>query len=267
MTLTDQNYYSVEASNAYMSVSQLRRWGECEAATLAMLQGKHAFPRTKEMNIGNYVDCALTEPDRLEAWKLEHPEMIAKSGENKGGLLKTYIIADKCVARVQREELAMNLLTHSNQEILTGVIGGVMWKGKLDAVRHDIRKFGDLKTAKDFAEEWDSDSRKYRPWWWKYLLQLAIYRELLYQKTGEWYDPCILGVAKHDKPAMCWPYFDASWTPRFAALTEFAGEAAQVYTAIKNGEAEARFCKDSKCGWCADHRPFEPEIVSYEEAS
>ena len=40
MKLTHENYYSPEANQAYMSVSQFKAFDRCEAAALAELRGE-----------------------------------------------------------------------------------------------------------------------------------------------------------------------------------------------------------------------------------
>ncbi len=54
--LSDENYYSTEADLAYMSVSQYKKFLECEAAALAKLKGEWT-PESdpKALLVGNYV--------------------------------------------------------------------------------------------------------------------------------------------------------------------------------------------------------------------
>lgn len=76
MNLDHENYYGPEANKAYMSKSQFGSWQECEAATLAELNGEYIPEKSTAVLVGGYIDAALDSPEELEKFKTEHPEMF-----------------------------------------------------------------------------------------------------------------------------------------------------------------------------------------------
>ena len=56
MELNEQNYFSKEANEEYMSVSQYKAFKKCEAAALAEIKGEYERPKTDALLIGSFVD-------------------------------------------------------------------------------------------------------------------------------------------------------------------------------------------------------------------
>ena len=55
MILTNENYFSTEASMEYMSVSQFKAFESCEAAALAEAKGEYKREETTSLLVGKYV--------------------------------------------------------------------------------------------------------------------------------------------------------------------------------------------------------------------
>ena len=68
--LSDENYYSQEADLAYMSVSQYKKFLECETAALAKLKGEWT-PESdpKALLVGNYVHSYFESPKFMKHLK------------------------------------------------------------------------------------------------------------------------------------------------------------------------------------------------------
>lgn len=49
MILNNENYYSPEANQEYMSVSQYKAFMNCEAAAMASISGKYERPTTRAL--------------------------------------------------------------------------------------------------------------------------------------------------------------------------------------------------------------------------
>ena len=56
MELTQENYFSQEANQEYMSVSQYKAFKKCEAAALSEINGEYQKPKTTALLIGSFVD-------------------------------------------------------------------------------------------------------------------------------------------------------------------------------------------------------------------
>ena len=155
--LTPDNYYEKESNKRYCSVSQYKSfigcgaYSGCEFKALAEINGDYVRDVSEELLIGSYVDCALTEPDKLPQFIEEHPEMIAKTGANKGNLKKDFVKADMMIARAKRDPFFMKTLEGETQVIMTGEIEGVPFKIKMDSYKEG-KFICDLKTAKSITE-------------------------------------------------------------------------------------------------------------------
>ncbi|MBO4127773.1 PD-(D/E)XK nuclease-like domain-containing protein [Streptococcus suis] len=129
------------------------------------------------------------------------------------GLLADYKLADKVIATLETDELFNNLY-HGRKEdrvekemIVTGIIAGVPFKGKIDAINHTRGYMVDLKTMKTiYSEEWCSELKRKVPGAianivnFHYHSQAAVYQELAKQMTGRSYRPLIVAVSKENEP-------------------------------------------------------------------
>ena len=86
MTLTNDNYFSVEASMEYFGVSSLKSFDACEARALAECKGEYKRPDTTALLVGSYADAYFE--GTLENFKTEHPEIFKKDGTLKNRSLK-----------------------------------------------------------------------------------------------------------------------------------------------------------------------------------
>lgn len=157
MKLTNENYYSAEANLAYMSVSQVKSFAQCEAAAMAELRGEYTRPKTTALLVGSYVDAWFD--GTLDQFRVINPEIFRKDG----ALRAEYVQAEQIIDRVQRDPLFMEYMAGEKQAIRTGEVCGVPFKIKMDSYHAD--KIVDLKVmremrpimGKSFVEHWRYD--------------------------------------------------------------------------------------------------------------
>lgn len=184
MILTNENYFSNEASREYMSVSQYKQFRSCEAAAIAEINGEWVRPTTTALLVGSYVDAWFE--GTLDAFRKEHPEIFKKDGSLKAD----YVQAEEIIERVQQDEVFMEYMSGEKQRIFTAELFGIPWKIKIDSLLPD--RIVDLKVmrsmerimGKSFVEHWGYD------------LQMAIYTAVVKKATGTDLDTFLAVVTK-----------------------------------------------------------------------
>ena len=78
MNLNENNYYTREADEEYMSVSQYKDFRRCEAQALARLHGEVDRQSSTALLVGSYVDAALS--GTLGIFRADHPELFKRYG-------------------------------------------------------------------------------------------------------------------------------------------------------------------------------------------
>lgn len=263
MELTEQNYYSLESDNAYCSNSQLRLFQTCEHKAMEYLKGNYTIEPTEAMLIGSYVDCALTEPDKLEKFKADHPEMYSSRGSTKGLLKASFSRAEQMVDKVKNDKKAMAYLQGDNQTIFTGDLFGVPFKCKLDAyIPH--KAICDLKTVDSiYKTVWDEELQRRVSFVEanRYIQQLAIYQNIVQQNTGETLPCYILAVSKEPITDIELIYIDDQTLHETIYGNEFNQGLVDDITKVrmlKNGEIEPLRC--GRCDLCLSEKKIEKPI-------
>ena len=101
LKLNNSNYYSDEANQEYISVSQYKDffgtlgYKGCEAQALAKIRGEYKEEPSTALLVGCYVDSYFE--GTLEQFKEEHPEILKKDGTLKA----EYIKADAMIAAAE----------------------------------------------------------------------------------------------------------------------------------------------------------------------
>lgn len=268
MKLTNDNYFSLEADKKYCSVSQLKQFigyaGKqgCEARVMAELNGEYkrevSSATQTAFNVGSYVDCALLEPEKLEKFKEQHPEMYSSRGATKGELKADYKIAEKMIERAKRDEFFMKTLEGDHQKILTGEIEGLPFKIKMDVYKKG-KYITDLKTCKSIREcYWDGVEHRRKNFleWFDYITQGAIYREIVRQNTGEILPFFISAISKENTVDL-----EVIQIPNEMLdekLEELRPLIANVKL-LKEGEIEP--CKCGECDYCKEQKVLTKPIL------
>lgn len=240
MTLTSENYYSIDANVEYMSVSQFKDFLKCESAALAKVRGEWQSETTLPMLVGSYVDSWFE--GTLDEFKQTHPEIFMKNGELKSD----YRHAEKMIERVKRDAYFMRGMDGAKQVIMTGNISGVPFKIKIDSLRED--SIVDLKTCKDFEGVWNDVTRKREHFisYWSYDIQGACYQAIVEQNTGLHLPFFIFAVTK-EKPE---PDINSWWIPDnlLESKLGFVKSLINRFDSIKKGKLKPTRC--GKCAYC-----------------
>ena len=235
MILTEENYFSVEASKEYMSVSQYKSFKKCEAAALAEVNGEYQRKTTPALLVGSYVDAHFSKC--LDIFKAQHSEIFMKSGELKS----EYRAADGIIQRIERDEMMMEYLSGEPQIIKTGEIFGVQFKIKMDSY-HKEKSIVDLKVMRDFEPKYVEGKGKLSfIEAWGYDLQGAIYQSVEGNKLPFY----IAAATKEDVPDIGIFHVPQEYLD---LQMEDVRENVIRYYAIKNGDIEPTRCEH--CDYC-----------------
>ena len=250
--LTSDNYYSDAANMEYLSVSQIHDFigsiavPGCEARALAKLNGEYREEPSDALLLGSLVDVMLTgNEEENEEFLADHPEMFSSRGATAGKLLAKYALADKMVERAQQDAFFMRTLSGDNQVIMTGEIFGEKFKCKIDSLLPTA--IVDLKTTADIGKRFYDPVGKRSTNFieaFDYVLQGAIYQELVAQNTGKRLPFFISAIDKHaDAPGIVVAQIDQeSMDARMAEVEPYISR----IVALKNGEEAPE-----RCGHCA----------------
>ncbi|MFJ6264227.1 PD-(D/E)XK nuclease-like domain-containing protein [Lysinibacillus xylanilyticus] len=243
--LNNLNYYSNEANQHYISVSQFKSAVECEASVIAELKGEYERPSSLALTVGSYTHAAFESDQVFDEFVEENRGVIFNTRDKKYADFKQ---ADSMIETIKNDRFAMLALEGEKEVIYTGELFGVLWKIKVDAINHDRKRFSDLKTTQSLYKRYWSD--KYSEYVsfvgaYDYVLQMAIYREIIFQNTGDCYEPYIVAVTKETPPDKIVLDFDKS---RFEFELEYVKELLPNIIAAKSGNKEPKRCE--KCGYC-----------------
>lgn len=228
MKLTEENYYSNEADQAFFSVSQYKSFCRCEAATLAKIRGEYEEPTTRAMLTGSFVDRYFegTLPHFIE----EHPELFTLKRQLRAEFRHAY----KIINKIESSPKFMNYMSGEKQKILTAEMFGVQWKIKMDSFLPGIC-ITDLKVVARTEKLPD----------WRYDLQGAVYQAVA-EANGYGRLPFYLAVATKEKvPDL--NIFQIPDSELDKALLEI-GENMPHFIDVKMGLEEPKRCE--KCAWC-----------------
>ncbi|MDD6612244.1 MAG: PD-(D/E)XK nuclease-like domain-containing protein [Clostridiales bacterium] len=255
MILTNENYYSREANEAYMSGTQYKAFKRCPAAAMAELRGEYTRPVTTALLVGSYVDAHFE--GTLDLFKARHPEIFKRDGSLKS----EYNQANMIIARCEEDRLFTMLMSGKKQVIRTGKIAGVPFKIKIDSLLDGAQTRAlaeafpdtmeylgmldglivDLKIMRDMQPIWSDGEKKPFAEAWGYDTSGAIYQEI----EGNML-PFALAVATKEPVTD----LDALVIPDDALEAELreVEEYAPIYDQMKRGEIEAPRC--GHCDYC-----------------
>ena len=276
--LTSDNYYSVEANKAYCSASQWKdfcgyplRHG-CEERALATINGEYKQEETKALLIGSILD-ALWENDDPEYILERFPQCVSSRGATKGELKAEYKQAMQLYQRTLREPVFRKYMSGEKQVVMTGVIEDLPFKIRIDSFIEG-KAIVDLKTTKSL----DPNETYYIPDTGQrlrffeafgYFYQLAIYREVVRQNTGDIL-PCYLAVVDKNDHPMCdviqlvGTHIEGERTQPILdwALDEVKASCHKI-AMLKSGEIQPTRCDQSDCDYCRDKH--ECRVISVDD--
>ena len=112
------------------------------------------------------------------------------------------------IERLEADKQFMDYYVGQKEVAVTGEIGGVEFKGKIDCLNVEKGYFVDIKTTKSDIDNmvWVQDEASGRNiqvrWFeaWGYVLQMAAYKKMLKEQYGKEFTPVIYAVTKESTP-------------------------------------------------------------------
>jgi len=245
--LTKDNYFSQEASKRYFSVSQFKSFMQCEAKTMAEINGLYKRPESDDLLFGKAVHS--WSEGTLEQFKLENTGLYKKDGS----LYAKFTRIDDCINTLQTDPIIMMALKGKKEVMFTAEMFGVLWKILIDIYNPEDGMFSDLKVMKDlYSGYWirSEDGTNIRVSFvenYMYHLQMAVYAEVerIATEREEYLDPHIIAVTKEnppDKIILKGFLDDISYI-----LTQIEAKMPR-FIAVKSGEVEPNMC--GQCEYC-----------------
>ena len=245
MELNIDSYFSKEANTEYMSVSQFKAFEECEAQALHNIEIG-----------GENETTAFLEGKLFEAWvsgdrqlfMSKHPELISSRGPTAGQLKAEFNKVIKAAEKFLQQDFFKNIINKcEKQVILTGEIEGVKTKCALDLFDRETNSIYDIKFMKDFKEQWNKSEKLYVPWYYiyGYVLQLAVYREIVRQNFGEPKAIGLMAASKEEEPDLQAKSFSSELLD---LELEYFKNNVKRYNDIKKGIVAPTYC--GECSYC-----------------
>ncbi|WP_315120944.1 PD-(D/E)XK nuclease-like domain-containing protein [uncultured Clostridium sp.] len=203
MELNKHNYFSLEADKEYFSVSQFKAFRECEAKTMSKLNGEWIDGENEAFLLGSYVHA--WNEGTLEEFKDSHPEMYSSKGATKGQLKSNFLIGNKMIKTLANDPLITKVRQGEKEVIMTANLFGALWKIMIDIYNPVMKVFVDLKTCREIRKKYWNETLSIKQnfvEYYDYLLQMAVYAEVIGLNTGEvdYYQPHIIAVSKEAEP-------------------------------------------------------------------
>lgn len=256
--LTNENYFSKEANEVYMSVSQWKDFAECEVHALAKLKGEYVEEKSKALLVGSYVDAYFS--NEMEQFKAENPQIFKKDGT----LLKDFEKANEIIKAIENDPLMMKYLGGKKQVVMTGVINGVKVKIKIDSLLpYAIVDQKIMASIRELIWKYDEETKRNKQIdfveAFGYDIQGAVYQEIARQNLGEQLPFILAPTTKEEEPDKALIQIDQDILDE--RLKYFASKV-QRYDMIKKGIIEP-----IGCGHCPSCRKAKKitEVISYKE--
>ena len=258
MKLTENSYFSPEAELKYCGSTQYKDFmgcpirPGCEERALKKINGEYEEETTKALLMGSILD-ALWENDDPEYILERFPDCVSSRGATKGQLKSEYQAVMNMYQRTLKEEKFCAYMSGEKQRIMTGEIEGLPFKIKIDSFI-DGKAIVDLKTTQTLDRNFRyyiPDSGERLPFYlaYGYDIQLAIYREIVRQNTGDTLN-CYLAVVDKKPHPIC----DVIQLPNKMlddALESIKGNCEMIIM-LKTGEVKPTRCESSECDYCRD---------------
>ena len=250
MGLTSKYYFSSNNNVKYCGSTQFKRFLQCPARAMAILEGKLQEEESTALLVGSFVDSWFE--GTLDQFKEEHPNIFKRDGSLKA----EYEKANEIIERVSKDELFMKYMSGKKQVIKTGTIEGVPFKIKIDSY-HKGKAIVDLKVIKDFKPIWNEDLAIKEDFIhaWGYHYQAAIYQAIEGNKLPFY----ICAVTKETEPDLAVIEIPQAWIDdAMEVIKNHIG----VIQAIKQGAIEADRCE--RCDYCKSTKKL-TRVISAEE--
>lgn len=247
LQLNDDNYFSNDADKEYMSVSQFKsflpRYGGCEAAALAKINGTYKETDNIALLVGSYFHSHFE--GALDKFKEEHPEIFTKQGTLKS----QYQQANEMINCLETDKYAMMALNGGEKEkIITFNLFGTPWKAKIDNLQLKDGYFVDLKTTRDFSHRYNEYEGRYINFAEEhgYDIQMAVYRAGIQANFNlNDMDGVIIAVTKQTPPDKAVLSFTED---DYEMALNYVKENLPHILDVKEGRAKSQRCEH--CDYC-----------------
>lgn len=301
MILTNENYFSPEAQQKFMGVSQYKDFTECPARALAKIKGEYVEEMTTAQLVGSYVDAYFE--GSIDEFKNAHPEifnvkleenettraniaevepdMLTKTGNWKPGCLTKareahpefftlqmelkadYKQAEKIIARIEADEKCMEYLSGQKQVIKTAVLFEGTPAESEWKIKIDSYFPGDKIVDQKIMRSMERVMGVSFVTHWGYDKQMAVYSEVEALSTGGERLETYLDVATKEDPEDLAIVHIPAWR-RKQCLEDIQKDMPRIL-AYKNGEKEAPGC--GTCAYCRANKkvtgPIDFELVGF----
>ena len=265
----DSVYYSIEANKQWCSATQFKDFigmpikPGCEERALKTINGEWVPETTKALLMGSLLD-ALWENDDPEYIMKRFPDCVASRGATKGQLKADYQQIVNIYQMTLKSEKFCAYMSGEKQKVFIGDIEGLPFKIKIDSFI-DGKAIVDLKTTQTLDRNhriFIPDSGERLPFYmaYGYNTQLAIYREIVKQNTGDNLR-CYLAVADKQSHPIC-DIIELPPKMLDEALEDVKRNCGKII-ALKSGEIDPIRCEHSDCDYCRD--THECQLLSTEE--
>lgn len=257
MKLNQGNYFSTEANMEYMSASQFKDFVKCEVLGLAKAKGEYVEETSNAMLFGSYVDAYFS--NELDDFKANNPDMFNKNGELKAAFKNI----QEVITAIETDEIMMKYLGGKKQVIMTGIIGDVKYKIKVDSLLKDA--IVDQKIMSSIKElVWKEDENGFNRKVdfveaYGYDIQGAIYQEVVNQNIGKKLPFILAATTKEENSDKALIQIDQEYLDRALTLVQ---ELSERYDLIKKGIIEP--CGCGKCPACRKDIKVKG-VVSYKD--
>jgi hypothetical protein len=266
MELTNDNYYSIEANQEYISCSQFKdftgTYGKpgCEACALAKIKGEWKDEVTTALLVGSFVDSFYE--GTLDKFKVDHPEIFTTRGPNKGDLKADYKQAEKIIERTLKDTAFQRYMSGKKQVIMTGDMFGASWKIKIDSY-HEGQVIVDLKVMESIQKKKYVQDIGHTEFirYWGYDIQGAIYQKVVEINTGKRLPFFIAAATKSDHPRIELIQIPQEILNNALTVVEHN---TQRIVSIKAGEIVPDRCELESCHYCCDTYEIKKPIGLYD---
>jgi hypothetical protein len=260
MILTKENYFSPEAQKEYFSVSQFKSFMQCEAKTMAELNGLYKRKTSDDMLFGKAVH-AWSE-GTLEKFKNENDGLYKKDGT----LYAKFIRIDACIETIKNDKKMMAALQGEKEVMFTAELFGANWKILIDNYNPKDGFFSDLKVMKDlYSNYWikDEDNTNIRVnfvEYYMYNLQMVVYAEVekIYTGRKDYLEPHIVAVTKEEIPDKL---ILKGFVDEIPYILKQVEDKMPRFIAVKAGKEKPTMC--GHCDYCK--RIKEAKIIDYRD--
>lgn len=237
---------------------------KCEARQKAILTGEFIPADTTALLQGRLLETLLLEPEKIEQFREDNPEMYSQRGATKGELKAEFKKVQEMADRAKEDDFFMSYLGDSFSTLyqypVTGDIAGVKFKGLID-IYQPQSCIVDLKGMRDFQPAWDSTANRKLNFieYWGYHTQLAVYQWLVSENNGGLLPTFIAGITK--EPVSDIGIFSVPQEVLDHQLS-IIGELAPRYQRIKDGMVEPVRCEC--CDYCKQTKKLNAVIDLFE---